>query len=854
MTTTENNYDNVPIKISFALYINGIYVPAAGANITVTQEEIISDFSLVPLPEIMLLGRYDRLHFAFFIKDPVVREYVLFTEGEIIGFSIQHVSTSSFVVLRGRSFKNVLDIPMSSIVGSPETLSSSLDPTTLQTTAPASMILLSGFSGITIGKDSPMYKQISSPFDYVRSAEALLLDTSGIKASSKEEASSNADIIKKFRGSYFLRFTSRYIRSKNITKKIIPDLALCAELDRESVKALYSGNQAQPQQTEQEANPQATQQTGTVSYLTAEQQSAEVISQPLETQYESFYQKYVQAVQTSNAISNILGQAAQGSVIGIVNKLVSMFDVISTPITLPPLVRLYAARTNVTDSFKDPGKLRYDMGGNIYIGNVLYRTNNLFTVIPKSNYITSDVISVKAINYDYISKITRLYTYFSLPNNPNTNSMLSLTAAYPKILNNLLLDHPNMPAGNLDLSILISREEAFRGPRSTIIQPHQMHMMAVQTADNDKNEEIKSLGNEYLAKPLPEGNNIGRLTLLERYSWYMYEYMTSTECNATIEMPFNPYIIIGYPLLFVDKKTLFSFVGIPIQISFSLTANSATTSIQLQNVIEIKEYITKINKATEEHEDFRVPAPYYVPKVDWLTQTYYGGEVYFGEIFYRTYRPGNIIKVEDVFYIKDYGEISFEIDPNTQKTKLSSILYKKISRSQEAQKIADNIAGNNQEKNTEVGSQSEAAKQNVNTQPGGAMSGVNAQPVAQKETEQQEEYMENNIEIDIRHDAPGFGSFIEYLATVYRPGITIEEYKTAHIDCGYLANGEKIVDGDKLMYIFDMPYLPPDKEDVNDSNEGLCYSDIRKLLTSYTQKVLSRTPEPYLGDRKEGIL
>lgn len=819
MSSIDQSNNNVPIRSDYALYINGVYVPAAGIGISQTMSEITTNIYLAPAKEIRFLGYNDRLHFAFFIKDPSTGEFVLFTEGEIIGYSEQISSSSAFITLTGRSFKMALNFPVTSIVGDPNSLKSALNTTAAQIIYPPSMALLMGISGVYSNNANngsnldpkTFLTTITTPFDYVQSMFGLISGCGAI-LNNRTNNNESADATKAMMGSYIYRFANRYLLGKNIIKKIIPDVAL-------SAKIFYDAN-----------NPNS---------------AAQDIEQG--KNYAMYYESYVRAVQVMSAISQKASPQTSGGIVNVIDNIVSLFEVASVPMVLPPLVSL---KRHNGQGYTNPGRLIYHEKGKKYIGDIIYKTLNIFTVIPRSNYITSSVIENMNFNSSYVGRVTRVYSYFSTGDASAGHELLSLTASYPKsIVDEVLrgqanaMQNPALDASNLDLSLLISREEAFRGVNRTIIPPHPMHMYAITVANTKGNEEgannMKNLSDEYLKSK--DKTKTGEMILLNRYVLYNYMFMRSSESSCGISMPFNPYLIVGYPVLFADKKTGNNFVGIISAISHNISAGSSSTSISISNIMFLEEYVSKIAEAVEEeHPDFRAPSPFYIPNVDWLTQTYKGGSVYFGQLFYRQADPGCIIKLEDIFEFSDGTELSFEVDSATQKTKFTNKVFKNV----EAEKIKT-VKGVADILRTEAN----------NSGPLKYTEGV--KDIMKSQAEVMESRANKTItspevpvvlaDIVVKNSAPGFTSYTDYLSFVFRPGVTLDEYIQIHREAGIGVDDTGETEDGKPFVILSLNCDPGDN--VNNTDYSLTYSDVTNLLISYTNKILSQTPENFYGER-----
>ncbi|MEM4205763.1 MAG: hypothetical protein QXQ43_00600 [Nitrososphaerota archaeon] len=891
MNSTEALSSNLPFKLDYALYINGVYVPAAGIGISQNTEEINVSIYLAPAKEIRLLGYNDRLHFAFFIRDPNTKKLVLFTEGEITGYSEQITSSSAFVYLSGRSFKKSLNIPVASIVGDPSSLKNVLNPAVAQIIAPAGMVMLMGLSGVyagtnqeSTGKDNPLVPsdfltQITTPFDYVQSMFSIISGAGAIlngKISNEEQVSS----FKKMCGSYIYRFANRYIYSKNLIKKIIPDVSLTAKI-MSSKDRLAAANAPQeaPKSVQQTAYEQFLQEknmcevpseSSTNTPYEPYNETANVCQEPTKSNFKMFYESYVRAMQVMSAITQRVSPNTSGSLIDVVDSIVSLFEVTSIPMLLPPLVKLSRV---FGPSYTNPGKLIYDTNGSPYIGNIIYKNNNIFTVIPRSNYITSSVIESMNFNFSYVGRVTRVYSYFNVSDAATGNELLSLTAAYPSsIIDNVYLskksalENSSLDPANLDLSLLVSREEAFRGVNRVIIPPHPLHMYAVTVSKSKDNAEgakkFETMADEYLKeeKEVVEGEegkeggeekkSENELILLNRYVLYNYVFMRSTEGACSITMPFNPYLIVGYPVIFVDKKTGNSFIGLLNSVSHSITANAATTSISISNIMFLEEYLSKIAEAVEEeHSLFRAPSPYYIPNVDWLTQTYEGGKIYFGQTFYRGIDDNCIIILEDIFEFWGEGPISFEINKATGKCLFTEKLFRKMG--EDKKNYIKNYI--NYLKYGGLGNVEETDKQSsygplmlndvkdiMNMQANLLNEKLN------KEFKTQVVVADFSMEISVKDTAPGFSTYMDYLSFIFRPGVSIDEYIDIHRRCGTAAENSTFIEGDKPLMILDFKCDPTDN--VNSSEYSLTYADVTGALLSYTNKILSQTPENFYSE------
>ncbi|MEO0271488.1 MAG: hypothetical protein ABIM30_00140 [candidate division WOR-3 bacterium] len=869
MNSTEALSSNLPFKLDYALYINGVYVPAAGIGISQNTEEINISIYLAPAKEIRLLGYNDRLHFAFFIRDPNTKKLVLFTEGEITGYSEQITSSSAFVYLSGRSFKKSLNIPVASIVGDPSSLKNVLNPAVAQIIAPAGMVMLMGLSGVYAGTNqestgknnslvpSDFLTQITTPFDYVQSMFSIISGAGAIlngKISNEEQVSS----FKKMCGSYIYRFANRYIYSKNLIKKIIPDVSLTAKI-MSSKDRLAAANA--PQETPKNVCEVPSESNTNMPYE-SQNETINVCQESTRSNFKMFYEPYIRAMQVMSAITQRVSPNTSGSLIDVVDSIVSLFEVVSVPMLLPPLVKLSRV---FGPSYTNPGKLIYDINGSPYIGNIIYKNNNIFTVIPRSNYITSSVIESMNFNFSYIGRVTRVYSYFNVSDAATGNELLSLTAAYPSsIIDNVYLskkstlENSSLDPTNLDLSLLVSREEAFRGVNRVIIPPHPLHMYAVTVSKSKDNSEgakkIETMADEYLKEEKEaEGKkkkSENELILLNRYVLYNYVFMRSTEGACSITMPFNPYLIVGYPVIFVDKKTGNSFIGLLNSVSHSITANAATTSISISNIMFLEEYLSKIAEAVEEeHSLFRAPSPYYIPNVDWLTQTYEGGRIYFGQTFYRGINDNCIIILEDVFEFRGEGPISFEINKATGKCLFTEKLFRKIGEDKKNY-IKNHI---NYLKYGQLDSIKESDKQSsygplmlndvkdiMNMQANLLNMRLN------KEFKTQVVAADFSMEISVKDTAPGFSTYMDYLSFIFRPGVSIDEYIDIHRRCGTAAENSIFIEKDKPLMILDFKCNPTDN--VNNSEYSLTYADVTGALLSYTNKILSQTPENFYGE------
>lgn len=227
-----------------------------------------------------------------------------------------------------------------------------------------------------------------------------------------------------------------------------------------------------------------------------------------------------------------------------------------------------------------------------------------FGIPPACNVFWASQLAQFTFNENFIKQPTRTYVgdphLFNVltkkdgqPRNPQNiardQAMRALTTGHPPLADALLDRKLASADGHANThNLLVYPEEFFKGP---VYYNHQMPALFSYLAESQGNDK----------------------TFPRKYARYEHFRMRYMQRNGSAGGPFNPYVVQGYPAIFLDDEEANMFTwGYLTQVSHSLTQTSMSTSVGYSFGVPIDEFFETLI------EEFM---QYYGPTETFDTQT-----------------------------------------------------------------------------------------------------------------------------------------------------------------------------------------------------------------------------------------
>jgi len=626
---------NKPREAAWIVYINGLEIPVMGVDVTYGVWQIpTASLKMVPHPMLQRLGSEDRLHVVIFYKDDhmqgAVPQFRLLGEFEVVGWTYQNSPNGRVLQLDCVSpiqiFKQLHVFYMSSmndIVGGLGPTGSAEGVTQAKPFYPASLFLEGlfrvGGETAVVGDTSASGTEESSddfikrPIDFVLNVfRSILLPVDVSEGSeTSPDISTQADHLPRDATSvpgknFFARWALR-------TKFHSRWCALPMFEDTNPVPKTAWRNEGESSPTDVE--------------------DAEAIGNlcfPLV--------KAVQDYHVIEALQQHIGASVgnSGSIWDLLKMVYSQMLMEIAMIPCPPS----GAVQKKTGYLKAGGGTTDD---EFYsIRSFFVKPSCYFGIPPICNVIFPSMVQNFTFQETYITQPTRVYlgeTFLSHMLDPDSRlgglTPQLLTTGFPPVVKNRMQQSITAPDVN-NKNFLVQPEELYKGPVSKRMSAPPWLYLLEQSS--------KGEGGAAGAQPsedAPEDPevNTGLGALFDKYAEYEYYRARFAERQGGVSMPFNPYILPGFPTVVYDEEASgFDVMAYVMSITHSMSAERGSPHVSTQANLGFIRTLTEVAEAK-----------YSVPGLD------------ASSTFLDSYPPEPIPGVRDVFQVQESAEEFYKI-------------------------------------------------------------------------------------------------------------------------------------------------------------------------------------------------
>lgn len=636
MTDLSSYTVNKPREAAWIVYINGLEIPVTGVDVTYGVWQIpTASIKLVPHPMLQRLGSEDRLHVVVFYKDEhmqgAVPQFRLLGEFEVVGWTYQNSPNGRMLQLDCVSpiqiFKQLYIFYMSSmddIVAGLGPEGSGKGAVQAKAFYPASLFLegLFNVGGSSVAGDTQNSKSSASddfikrPIDFVLNVFRAILwpvDTSDESDASPDATTQDGHLPRDATSVTGKNFYARWmLRTKFYSRWC----ALPMFEDPNPVPKTAWRNEGEPT-PEQEASAE---EAGHLCF-------------PLV--------KAVQDYQVLEALQQHIGASVgnSGSIWDLFKMVYSQMYMEIAMIPCPPS----GAVEKQTGYVKAGGGTT----SNEFYGirSFFVKPQCLFGIPPLCNVVFPSMIHNFTFQETYMTQPTRLYlgeAYLShlLDSDSRLGGLTQqlLATGFPPVVKNRMQQAITATDVN-SKNFLVQPEELYKGPVSRRMNAPPWMYLLQQNAKGNGGSAGSKEDDAALAAVGAGGTVTGLGALFDKYAEYEYYRSRFAERQGGISMPFNPYILPGFPTTIYDQVTSgFNIQAYVMSVTHSMSAERTGAHMTTQANLA---FIRTLSEVAE--------AMYSVPGLD-ATST-----------FLDSYPPEPIPSVRDVFQVQESAEEFYKI-------------------------------------------------------------------------------------------------------------------------------------------------------------------------------------------------
>lgn len=310
---------------------------------------------------------------------------------------------------------------------------------------------------------------------------------------------------------------------------------------------------------------------------------------------------------------------------------------------------LFANRTIVGETSASQSLKR------IGIGQYLVRPRVLYGLTPRFNVVWTSQIVSESYNENYARQPTRTYLGNTAPIRAVNQGRASkssqkfinfaMTVAWPEEADRLLQEKRKGASVSVD-NFLVYPEEFFKGPVYNNVMTEDWYTYIASSKNTNNTERVEE----------------NRRTL-RIYAKMEHFRKRGEQRNGSVAMPFNPYVVPGFPITIIDTDVLNMHVTADcLSINHNLTVSSQTTSVSYSFAQTLDEMLGRLAQAqvdSSEEQDDVIVAPFHpIRELRERFQRLEDSTAYYKQTFYQESEY-----VETVF---DYRDVMSTTGPDAE--------------------------------------------------------------------------------------------------------------------------------------------------------------------------------------------